>query len=121
MELWRGLMTNHDFVVQRSDAKKPSFDGEQYSGYVPIRRAWTMCATDDLPPGAAGVVLNRTHLFDDLFLPINEMEKQMYEAIDGRRSISEIVETVKSSSPYARDFFEKLWWYDQVVFDLSRG
>jgi SAM-dependent methyltransferase len=124
MELWRGLMTNHDFVVQRSDAKddgKPSFDGEQHLQYVPIRRAWTMCAQDDLPPGAAGVVLNRTHLFDDLFLPINETEKQMYEAIDGRRNISEIVETVKYSSPYARDFFEKLWWYDQVVFDLSGG
>jgi len=41
----------------------------------------------------------------------------MYDAIDGRRSISEIIETVKYSSPHARDFFEKLWWYDQVVFD----
>ena len=95
--------------------------GESYLQYVPIRRTWTMCTQDDLPPGAAGVVLNRTHLFDDLFLPINETEKQMYEAIDGRRNVSEIVETVKYSSPYARDFFEKLWWYDQVVFDLSRG
>jgi len=124
MELWRGLMTNHDFIVQRSDAKddgKLSFDGERYLQYVPVRRAWTMCAEDNLPPGAAGVVLNRTHLFDDLFIPINETEKQMYEAIDGRRKISEIVETVKYSSPSARDFFEKLWWYDQVVFDLSRG
>jgi len=124
MELWRGLMTNHDFVVQRSDAKEDAkihFNGQQHLRYVPIRRAWTMCTTDDLPPGAAGVVLNRTHLFDDLFIPINETEKQMYEAIDGRRTISEIVETVKYSSPYARDFFEKLWWYDQVVFDLSRG
>jgi hypothetical protein len=74
-----------------------------------------------LPPGAAGVLLNRTHLFDDLFLPINEQEKQLYEAIDGQRNISEIVETVKYSSPVARDFFEKLWWYDQVVFDMSRG
>jgi hypothetical protein len=121
MELWRGLITNHDFIVQQSEAKNPSFDGEEYLSYVPIRRAWTMCAQDDLPPGAAGVLLNRTHLFDDLFFAINQEEKQVYEAIDGHRNISEIVETVKYSSPIARDFFEKLWWYDQVVFDMSRG
>ena len=122
MELFRGLMTNHDFIVQQTDAKnEPSFEGEQYLGYVPIRRTWTMCAQDDLPPGAAGVLLNRTHLFDDLYLPVSEQEKQLYEAIDGQRDISEIVETVKYSSPVARDFFEKLWWYDQVVFDMSRG
>lgn len=121
MELFRGLMTNHDFIVQQNDAKNPSFDGEQYLQYVPIRRTWTMCAQDQLPPGAVGVLLNRTHLFDDLFLPVNEAEKQMYDAIDGQRSISEIIETVKYSSPLARDFFEKLWCYDQVVFDMSRG
>ncbi|HEU4834380.1 MAG TPA: class I SAM-dependent methyltransferase [Pyrinomonadaceae bacterium] len=121
MELWRGLIANHDFIVQRGEAKKISFDDQQHLRYVPIRRTWTMCVQDALPPGAAGVLLNRTHLFDDLFLPVNDLEKQMYEAIDGRRSISEIVEAVQYSSPHARDFFEKLWRYDQVVFDISRG
>jgi SAM-dependent methyltransferase len=117
LELWRGLITNHDFIVQKGDAKKISFDDQQHLRYVPIRRTWTMCVQDELPPGAAGVLLNRTHLFNDLYIPVNELEKQMYDAIDGRRSISEIVETVQYSSPHARDFFEKLWWYDQVVFD----
>jgi SAM-dependent methyltransferase len=124
MELWRGLMTNHDFVVQGSDVKnerKVTFEGEEYLRYVPVRRAWTICVQEQLPPGAAGILLNQTHLFTDLMLPILEVEKQMYEAIDGHRSISEIVETVKYSSPHARDFFERLWWYDQAVFDLSRG
>lgn len=124
MELWRGLIANHDFIVQASDAKndgKATFDTEDYLRYVPVRRAWTICVQEKIPPGAAGVLLNQTHMFDDLFLQINEMEKQMYEAIDGQRSISEIVEAVKYSPPQARDFFEKLWWYDQVVFDLSRG
>nr|AIF34064.1 putative methyltransferase type 12 [uncultured bacterium] len=123
MELWRGLMTNHDFLVYRNDGKNEvriNFDGEQYVRYVPIRRAWTMCVQDQLPPGAAGVLVNQTHLFNDLFVPVNEQEKQVYEAIDGRRNIAEIVETVKYSSPFARDFFEKLWRYDQVVFNLSR-
>lgn len=124
MELWRGLISNHDFIVQGSDAKndqKVNFEGEDYLHYVPVRRAWTICVQEKIPPGAAGVLLNQTHMFDDLFLPVNEVEKQMYEAIDGQRSISEIVEAVKHSSPHARDFFEKLWWYDQAVFDISRG
>ena len=121
MELWRGLMANHDFIVQGGDVKKVSFDGDEFLRYVPVRRAWTTCVQNQqLPPGAAGVLLNQTHTFDDLFLPVNEVEKQLYEAIDGKRSISEIVEAVKYSSPHARDFFERLWWYDQAVFDISR-
>jgi len=121
MELWRGLMNNHDFIVQGSDAKKVSFDSDDYLRYVPVRRAWTICVEKQVPPGAAGVLLNQTHMFDDLFLPVNEIEKQMDNAIDGQRNVSEIVEAVKYSSPLARDFFEKLWWYDQAVFDISRG
>lgn len=123
MELWRGLMNNHDFIVRLGDASKEDtvhFDDEQYLRYVPIRRAWTTCLKEQLPAGAAGLLVNQTHLFNDLFLPIREQEKQMYEAIDGGRNVSEIVETVEGASDLARGFFEKLWWYDQVVFDLSR-
>jgi SAM-dependent methyltransferase len=124
MELWRGLMANHDFVVHPGDANqdelKSRFDDEQYLRYVPIRRAWTMCLQEQLPPGAAGVLVNQTHLFPDLFLVIDAQEKQIYEAIDGRRSISEIVDKVKGAAPLARGFFEKLGWYDQVVFDTSK-
>ncbi len=124
MELWRGLMSNHDLVVHRNDVTndglKVRFDDDSYLSYVPIRRAWTMCVQEGLPPGAAGVLLNQTHLFQDLFLVIDAQEKRMFEAIDGRRSISEIVDKVKEkgASPL---FFEKLWWYDQVVFDTSKA
>ena len=123
MELWRGLITNHDIVVHRNDVKKDelqvSFDDERHLRYVPIRRAWTMCVEERLPPNAAGVLVNQTHLFNDLFLVIDAREKQMFEAIDGRRSVSEIVERMEGSSPVASEFFEKLWWYDQVVFDTT--
>ena len=125
MELWRGLITNHDFLVRRSDANneraKVCFDDERHLNYVPIRRTWTMCVEQDLPPGAAGRLLNRTHLFHDLVLIIDEQEKRMYEAIDGRRSISEIVDGSKGAPETARNFFEKLWRYDQVVFDTSKA
>ena len=124
MELWRGLMPNHSVVAHRNDMNqdglKIQFDDDAYLQYVPIRLPWTMCVEDRLPPGAAGVLLNQTHLFQDLFLLINAQEKQVYEAIDGRRSIAEIVETVEGSSSIARDYFQKLWRYDQVIFDTSK-
>jgi hypothetical protein len=81
--------------------------------------SWTICIEERLPPGAAGVLVNQTHLFNDLYLIIDPEEKQMFDAIDGRRSIAAIVEEV--SAPHARDFFEQLWRYDQVVFDTSRS
>jgi SAM-dependent methyltransferase len=125
MELWRGLMTTHSLVVHRSDANhdalKVRFDDESYLGFVPIRLPWTMCVQERIPPGAAGALLNQTHVFDDLFLLIDAQEKRMFEAIDGRRSISEIVDKVteNGSPPQAQGFFEKLWWYDQVVFNTG--
>ncbi len=123
MELLRGLMANHSFVVHRSDSDAPRFhfDDERYMRYVPVRLPWTICVQDRVPPGAAGVLVNQTHLFNDLFIIINEHEKRAFEAMDGRRSISEIVEKVEGIAPVAREFFEKLWRYDQVVFDTSKS
>lgn len=125
MELCRGLMPNHSIVAHRKDGKnakaKISFDDERYLRYVPVRLPWTICVTDRLPPGAAGVLVNQMHVFNDLYIMITEQEKRMFDAIDGRRSVSEIVESVEGSPQDARKFFEKLWWYDQVVFDVSKA
>jgi SAM-dependent methyltransferase len=124
MELWRGLMTIHSFVVYRKDVNNDGsmvrFDDESYLRYVPVRLPWTICIQEGLPAGASGILLNQTHMFDDLFLVIDAREKRIFEAIDGRRSISEILEKVKEkgTSPL---FFKKLWWYDQVVFDTSKA
>ena len=45
-------------------------------------------------------------------------EKLLVDAIDGERSIGEIAGD--SPRDICRDLFERLWWYDQVVFDASR-
>ena len=125
MELWRGLMSNHSVVVYRNDVNdggaKVRFDDEQYLRYVPIRMPWTICVQDRLPPGAAGALVNQTHVFPDLYLLIDAQEKLIFDAIDGRRSISEIVGEANESAPLVRDFFQKLWWYDQAVFDTSKA
>ena len=119
MELWRGLITNHDFIVYsgKANATQVRLADERYVDYVPIRRAWTGCVTERLPAGAAGALVNQTHLFNDLFLFIDEYEKGLYEAIDGRRTIGDIAD----QDQHARAFFQKLWWYDQVVFDTTKA
>ena len=125
MELWRGTMTCHSAIAYRSEAEKVGekicFDDERWQFYIPIRLPWTMCVQERLPAGAAGVLLNRSHPFRDLILVINAQQKQMFDAIDGRRSMAEIVARAGGNPADARVFFEKLWNYDQVVFDASNA
>ena len=124
MELWRGTMTAHSLVISRDDGAQRApigFDDEQWKGYVPIRLPSTLCVQERLPPGAAGVLLNRSHPFHDLILPIGAPEKRLFDAIDGRRTIEEIASVAgyDDASRRAREFFETLWCYDQVTFDAS--
>lgn len=130
IELFRGTMVRHSVVAYRNDGggylQQVSFDGDAWLGYVPIRMSDTICVQDRLPPGAAAVLINQTHTYTDLFLLISSAEKQLFDDIDGARSISEILERTQSSSHAtrnldpARAFFERLWSYDQVVFDTSQ-
>ena len=59
---------------------------------MPIRLPDTICVQERLPPGAAAVLINRSHTFKDLFMPIDSTEKSLFDAIDGNRSIGDIVE-----------------------------
>jgi hypothetical protein len=137
IELFRGTMVRHSLVAYRNDStgglQQISFVGDDWLGYVPIRMPDTICVQDRLPPGAAAVLINRTHTYKDLFMPVESPEKRLFEAIYGSRSIGDIARSIGevagrtlSSSPrttnfdVARTFFERLWWHDQVVFDASR-
>jgi len=129
VELFRGTMVRHSMVVYRNDnpgdPQPVSFAGDAWLHYVPLRMPDTICVQERLPPGAAGVLINQTHAYRDLILPMDSTEKCLFDAIDGSCSIGGIVERTlpsaqtKSQLEMARTFFEKLWWYDQVVFDAS--
>ena len=126
MELWRGTMTCHSVIVYRSgrivSGMNPHFEGQDWTRLVPIRLPQTLCVQERLPAGAAGVLLNRSHPFHDLIVPIGVEEKGIFDAIDGRRTIGEIVDrTGADGGALARSFFEKLWRYDQVSFDASNA
>ena len=128
-ELFRGTMVRHSAIVYRDDhpqgAQHLDFAGERWLGWVPIRVPDTICVQERLPPGAAGVLINQTHTYRDLFLPITALEKRLLDAIDGKRRIGDLLDHTSPSSRdasslgAARDFFERLWCYDQVVFDVS--
>ena len=128
-ELFRGTMLRHSAIVYRDDSpRSPTIDfgGDAWPGYVPIRMADTLCIQERLPAGAAAVLINRTHTCTDLILPIDPTEKRLFDAIDGECCIEEIARRSGASpsreSPLeiARRFFERLWSYDQVVFDCSQ-
>jgi SAM-dependent methyltransferase len=126
LELFRGTMVRHSLIVYRSDRPEPNgsvrFDDGTWHSFVPIRLPRTICVEERLPPGAAAVLINQSHTYTDLYLPIDGEEKVLFDAVDGKRTITEIVRTTGTGEhrwEQARSLFERLWWYDQVVFDAS--
>ena len=129
IELFRGTMARHSAIVYRSDRPEKNqairFDDAHWLKYVPIRIPQTVCVEERVPEGAVAVLVNPGHTYSDLYLPVSQEEKCLFDAIDGKRTIEKIVQTVYASNnreqrDHARSFFEKLWWYDQVVFDASQ-
>jgi SAM-dependent methyltransferase len=121
MELWRGTIAHHTAVLYRSDTSLTPWSLCFDPRHIPIRLPSTLCVRERLPAGAAAVLLNRGHLQHDLIVPIDADEKKMFDAMDGHRNIAGIVAMAGRERVRARaqNFFEKLWWYDQVVFDAS--
>jgi len=121
LELFRGSMVEHSLVAYRSDRTTGhaiTFDGDDWLSYVPLRLPETITVQERLPPGAAAVLINRGHTFTDLYLPIDTSQKMLFDAIDGTSSIGELAPN-DASRLTARVLFERLWQYDQVVFDTS--
>lgn len=117
-ELFRGSMVEHSLVAYRSDrsGREPlTFDGDAWLGYVPIRLPDTIVVQKNLPAGAVAVLINRGHTCTDLYLPIDARQKNLFDRIDGARTIKDIA-VDDTALPIACSLFEHLWHYDQVVF-----
>lgn len=123
VELFRGTITQHNFVAYRSDRSMESqairFTDQQWRNYIPIRLPWTECVRDRGPAGSVAVLLNRAHKHRDLVLPINAAQSRLFNEIDGTRSLDEIVRNDGKEDARSLQFFERLWQYDQIVFDAS--
>ena len=118
VELFRGTITRHSAIVHRTDAPEalavlPWDDPSAVRDLIPIRSTSATAVQERLPPGAAAVLLNRAHTHRDLVLFVDEHQRRLFEAIDGRRTIGEI------SSEQDMGFFRRLWWHDLIVVDAS--
>ena len=124
-ELFRGTISQHNFVAYRSDRATPGqpirFDRDDWRDYVPIRLPWTKCIRDRVPLGAAAVLLNPAHKHRDLVLAINHPQYQLFSEIDGKRRLGEIARRSGKEESFTLDFFRRLWQYDQIVFDASQA
>jgi hypothetical protein len=125
VELFRGTMLRHSAIIYCDDTpfqtQSIQFDDDQWLSYVPHRLPQTISVEEKLPPGAAGVLINQSHTDTDLYLPVNQAEKQLVDTIDSQQSIAEIIHHAeKKQQDGWRKFFQKLWWYDQISFEISR-
>jgi len=127
-ELFRGTMVRHSVIAYRDEASASlgsiSFNGEAWANYVPVRMPDTVCVRERLPPGAVAVLISPSHVYRDIYMPIDAAEMRLLDAIDNERSIASVAEKALASSDQAshremvRAFFERLWWHDQVVFHI---
>jgi hypothetical protein len=116
-------MIRHSAAVYRNDrpdCEPVNFNGDAWLGYVPIRMPDTIAVQERLQPGFSAVLINRNHTYTDLYLPVDAQQKKLFDAIDGERSIGDIAPEYGHRDA-ARAFFQRLWWYDQVVFDTARS
>jgi SAM-dependent methyltransferase len=126
VELFRGTMVRHKFIAYRDDLERESqridFAGNRWHDYIPIRLPSTVCIRERLPPGCVAVLINRAHPFTDLVLTVDKSEDRLLSAIDGRKTMDEILMVTGNAGnePRALKFFERLWQYDQIVIDASR-
>jgi SAM-dependent methyltransferase len=128
VELFRGTMVRHKVIAYRDDRARArhsiTFSGPAWREYVPIRLPWTVCIRERVPPGSVAVLINRAHPFPDLVLPVDAAADRLLGAIDGQRTLAEVLQLVGQNAVDERQalgFFERLWQYDQVVFDSSRA
>ena len=125
VELLRGTMTKHNFIVYRDDCliqtQPIAFDGERWRGYIPLRLPWTLRIRERAPRGYVAVLVNPTHTYPDLALPIDAEEATIFDPIDGNCTIAEILKGTLGASvdDSARRFIERLWEYDLIVFDAT--
>jgi hypothetical protein len=100
MELLRGTMDRHSFVAYRDDreheAQPIAFEGDAWRGFVPVRIPWTLTIKDRAPRGVFALLINPSHMYPDLALFIDAAQEQLLTAIDGARSLGEILQSASS-------------------------
>ena len=126
VELLRGTMDRHSFIAYRDDREREAqpitFDGDAWRSFLPVRLPWTLKVKDRAPRGVAAVLINPSHAYPDLALFIDAAQERLLTAIDGERSVDEILRSAgrTTGDEQGREFFKRLWEHDLIVFDAER-
>lgn len=126
LELFRGDMLRHSLVAylpEQAEEQALKFDGADWPGFIPMR-VTDIVVSKNQQPGKAAMLFNPAHDDPELKLWVDDLELQMFNGIDQRRTIAEIIQVVARERggevdaihTRAQRAFEKLWWYDLVVF-----
>lgn len=117
-ELFRGTMVEHTAIVHRDDLDVQPHcfipGDDAFGAFVPLTVPTSVVVTERLPPGAAAVLINCAHTFTDLYLPINQSQVALFQAIDGTKDIATLIAR-SDDAESARTFLATLWQYDQIV------
>jgi SAM-dependent methyltransferase len=126
MELLRGTIDRHSFVAYRDDREREAqpiaLEGGAWRDFVPVRLPWLLSVKDRAPRGVSAVLINPSHTYPDLALFIDAAQERLLAAIDGERSVGEILHGAAGTM---RDeegckLFRRLWEHDLIVFDAKR-
>jgi SAM-dependent methyltransferase len=124
IELLRGTMDRHSFIAYRDDREREAqpitFEGDAWRRFIPVRLPWTLTIKDRAPAGVAAVLINPSHAYPDLAFFVDAAQERLLVAIDGERSVGEILQNAGGiEEEKARQFFNRLWEHDLVVFDAK--
>ena len=116
VELFRGTMTRHSLIAYRADSPLPAqpirWDDDAWRSFVPIRPTTVTLVEERLPPGVAGVMINRAHTDRDLVCFLDTEERRVVEQLDDERPLGDM----RGASA---DLFRRLWWHDLVMIDVT--
>ncbi len=119
MELYRGTMITHTFVACRDDCPAESYNidfaTDAWLDYVPTRFNGCKIRQDKLPEGVSAILSNVAHVPKDLALGLNRSQTRLFQAVDERSTIRQILQVTGESVHNARSLFELLWRNDLVL------
>ena len=120
-ERWTGTASSPTATIANAKPSQSHSKATPGASFVPVRIPWTLTVKDRAPRGVAAVLINPSHTYPDLALFIDAAQERLLAAIDGERSVAEILHGAGGAigDELGRQFFRRLWEHDLIVFDAS--
>ena len=88
---WTGTASSPTATIANAKPSRSHSSGDAWRSFVPVRLPWTLTVKDRAPRGVAAVLINPRHTYPDLALFIDAAQERLLTAIDGERSVAEIL------------------------------